>query len=401
MRVTGARVEPEDQRESEVIQLLRELPLTTPAFVSDLDTLRADARRAGKIAHGAGAKALFAAKAYSVVEGLEVIGRELDGLATSSPNEARLARNVLRPHQTVHLTGPGLRPSDIAELPELLDYFGANSLHQLRLAREAGMTEGLGIRVNPQVSLVQDPRYDPCRRGSKLGVPIDTLDALVFGDLPALEGADGLQIHTNCEGTDLRPLLRTTRFLLEHFEGLWEQLRWVNLGGGYLLREVAHLDALAQAVEALKARGIEEVFIEPGAAVARHAGFLVATVVDRFASGTQQVAILDASINHAPEIFEYQFEPWIADTDDSGPYTYTLAGATCLAGDLFGEASFREPLDIGDRVILPELGAYTQVKSHRFNGIDLPSLYALEGSELRLLRRFGYDDFLAHCGGTP
>jgi carboxynorspermidine decarboxylase len=381
--------------------LLRDAELATPAFVSDLDTLREDARRAGKIAHEAGASALFAMKSYSVVEGLQAIACEVDGFATSSPNEARLARQVLRDDQTVHLTAPGLRAADLARLPQLVDYAGLNSMHQLREAQRAGLTSGLGLRVNPQLSLVRDARYDPCRPSSKLGMPLDALEALLHRNPRHLDAVDGLQLHTHCEGTDLRDLLRTTQHLLDRLAPLWPRLRWANLGGGYLLRHVAHPEALRQAVTALKARGVDEVFIEPGAAVVRHAGFMVSTVVDRFRSGEREVLVLDTTVNHAPEVFEYQFEPWVAGSDAAGHHTYLLAGASCLAGDLFGEHSFREPLTIGDRVVMPEMGSYTHVKASRFNGIDLPSLYAVEGGTLRPLRHFGFDDYLTQCGGTP
>ena len=44
-----------------------------------------------------------------------------------------------------------------------------------------------------------------------------------------------------------------------------------------------------------------------------------------------------------PEVFEYSFEPDVAGHSDDAPHSYILAGASCLAGDVFGEYSFYEP----------------------------------------------------------
>ena len=101
----------------------------------------------------------------------------------------------------------------------------------------------------------------------------------------------------------------------------------------------------------------------------------------------------------APEVFEYQLQPEAAGHDLSHPHSYLLAGASCLAGDLFGEHRFARPLEIGARLVFPNMGAYTLVKSHFFNGINRPSLYSvsMDGS-VHLRRRFDYEDYKRHMG---
>src|SRR5262249_3031259 len=118
-------------------------------------------------------------------------------------------------------------------------------------------------------------------------------------------------------------------------------------------------------------------------------------------SDGRNVAVLDTTVNHAPEVYEYQFEPDVLGHDEDGDYDYLLAGGTCLAGDVLGEYAFREPLRIGSRVVIQNVGAYALVKAHMFNGINLPTVYSVtEDGELVLRRRFTYDDFLSRCG-TP
>jgi carboxynorspermidine decarboxylase len=71
-----------------------------------------------------------------------------------------------------------------------------------------------------------------------------------------------------------------------------------------------------------------------------------------------------------------------------------LAGCTCLSGDLFGEYRFTRPLEIGDRVVFENVGAYSLIKASRFNGQNLPSIYFLGTSgELTLSKAYNYDDY--------
>ena len=67
--------------------------------------------------------------------------------------------------------------------------------------------------------------------------------------------------------------------------------------------------------------------------------------------------ILDASVNHVPEIFEFQDEPDVRGNIKLPGHRYILAGATCLAGDIFGEYDFAEPLKVGSKVVFANIGA--------------------------------------------
>ena len=139
----------------------------------------------------------------------------------------------------------------------------------------------------------------------------------------------------------------------------------------------------------------------PGTGIVNSAGYLVAAVVDLFDSDGKSIAVLDTTVNHLPEVLEYQFEPDLLDHADDGPHSYVLAGCSCLAGDVFGEYTFERPLAIGSRVTFANVGAYSLVKAHRFNGIELPTLYVRNtDGELDLQPPFAYNDSLEHSRGS-
>lgn len=391
--------------------------ICTPAFVYDeraihrlLDypaPLRADARCA----------VLFAVKSFSFAPALSVMAPRLDGFAVSSLFEARLARSVLGDSGPIHITTPGLRPHDLDEIGALCDHVALNSLSQWdsmspRLAGRASC----GLRVNPQLSFADDCRYDPCRPQSKLGVPLDELEAVLREGPARLDGVRGLLFHSNCDSPDFSELRATVDRLRERIPGLLRQADWVNLGGGYLFEDDEgtpyNQDELCRTIDVLRSEYGTRVFIEPGSGLIRAAGYFVSTVLDMFKSGGATVAVLDTSVNHMPEVFEYGFQPDVAGAVPAGPepvegpameseatYEYLLAGCTCLAGDLFGSFRFPGPLAVGDRVVFRDSGSYTLTKASMFNGVALPSVYALTpDGELALRSSPSYGEFAARWG---
>ncbi|MNW09931.1 Carboxynorspermidine/carboxyspermidine decarboxylase [compost metagenome] len=71
-----------------------------------------------------------------------------------------------------------------------------------------------------------------------------------------------------------------------------------------------------------------------------------------------------------------------------------ICGKSCLAGDIFGEFRFAEPLKVGDRVSFQDAAGYTMVKKNWFNGVGMPSIAVreLDGS-VRLVREFSFADY--------
>src|SRR4029077_20335589 len=78
----------------------------------------------------------------------------------------------------------------------------------------------------------------------------------------------------------------------------------------------------------------------------------------------------------------------------SGTHRYTIAGNTCLAGDIWGSYDFPGEPKVGDFVIFDDAARYTMVKMNWFNGVQMPSIVVrrLDGT-IELVRKFGYDDF--------
>ena len=186
----------------------------------------------------------------------------------------------------------------------------------------------------------------------------------------------GLHFHTNADSENLGELEENVQALVDSALGA-ARFDWVNFGGGYLFGDISYFEPLARSVAMAKRDFANEVFVEPGAALVRASGNLVTSVIDAFVRDGTRIAILDTSVNHLPEVFEFGYQPDVKESTGDGRYEYLLAGSSCLAGDAFGKYHFDAPLAIGATITFTEAGAYAQAKSHRFNGINLPSIWRI------------------------
>jgi len=371
----------------------------TPAFVYDERRILARLGLFQRLCRASGARLLYSIKAQPLTGLLALIRPGVSGFAASSLFEARLAAEALHPGDpgaaALHLTTPGLRAADIAELGRLCTAISFNSLEQCRrFLPGLNPAVAAGIRVNPGLSAADDPRYDPCRPASKLGVPLDELRAALAAEPALAARIDGLHFHTHFDGREPGSL-RDTLARIEALLGpRLQALRWINLGGGYNPRDIAQADAFGAAIRAFRERCPLAVWLEPGNAIVGGAGSLATTVVDTFRRDGQAVAVLDTGVHHLPAVFEYQRPPCVREARPDAPHAWLLAGSSCLAGDLFGVHRFAEPLRVGDRLHVTDVGAYALVKASRFNGHDLPSVWLRErAGRLRLLKAHGYAEY--------
>jgi carboxynorspermidine decarboxylase len=362
---------------------------SSPAFVIDREVLLANLRTLAELKRQSGVRILYSIKSLPLSRVLQEARPFVDGFSVSSLFEARLAQEVLQKKGSVHLTTPGIRPDEIDALGSYCTHIAFNSLNQFRRFAPAlsGKISG-GLRINPKLSNLNDERFDPCRPHSKLGVAIEDLE-----NLESWESIEGLHIHTSFSATAYTTLTATLQKIEACLGGKLGRLEWINFGGGYLYGQIADHQPFIDAVKRLETRYGLQVHIEPGKAIVGNAGHLIATVLDIFVSDGKTVAILDTSVNHHPEVFEYQRRPDLDEHAPEGIYAAILAGCTCLAGDLFGEYRFNAPLGIGDKVVFNNVGAYSLIKANRFNGYNLPDVYIAEGGKLECIKHFRYEDY--------
>ncbi len=361
----------------------------TPAFVYDEAVIIDRLVALSDVRSNSGCKILYSIKAAPLSGLLYTISEYVDGFSASSLFECQIAREIIRGKGSIHITSPGLREDDVKSIVDTANYISFNSMSQWQQYK--GLVNGklnCGLRLNPEKSFARDERYDPCRKYSKLGIPVSLLAN------ENLEGLQGIHLHNNCESNDFSELEQTLEQVSEFLGSALEDLQWMNLGGGYFIDDAEQLHELEKIINKLKDKYTLDVFIEPGKGIVGSSGFLLTSVVDIFESGGKQIAVLDTTVNHLPEVFEYQYRPHILQETPEGQYEYRLAGCSCLSGDLFGDYRFDQALEIGSRITFKNVGAYMLVKANMFNGINLPTANILKSDETLVIEKeFSYEDF--------
>lgn len=362
-------------------------PTTSPAFTIDQQAIQKATDNLAYIRKKSGCRILYSIKALPFIPLLKWLQPHVDGFSVSSLFEAKLAHSVINSEQSIHLATPGIRPDEQLELNELCTHISFNSLSQKNHFLTSNVTLSKGLRINPKLSFSKDERFDPCRLHSKLGLNIEQIQRNDFHEI------EGLHLHTVFSQQELIPLVNTLDKIEAYLPDVLLQLKWINLGGGYLLQEIEDLEPLIVLILRLREQYQIDVYLEPGKDIVNKAISLVTTVIDCFESDGKAVVVLDSSINHNPEVFEFQRVPAVLEADQQGGFSALLVGSTCLAGDIFGEYSFNQALQIGDKISFINVGAYTLVKANRFNGYNFPDIYSDNKGELKCLKHYDYEDY--------
>ena len=369
--------------------------IPSPCYVMEEGLMRKNLQLIKSVKDRAGVEIILAFKAFAAWKSFPIIREYINHSTASSVAEAQLAFEEMG--NLAHTYAPAFTDEDFPIFLKYSSHITFNSISQYNRYYpqvEKSETEiKCGLRVNPEFSVVDTDLYNPSTPGSRLGIT----SPLLGDTLP--DGITGLHMHNLCEN-DSYDLEKTLVVLEKKFGHLFNQIEWLNLGGGHLMTHKDYdIEHLIVILKELKERYPHlRIIMEPGSAFVWETGVLVATVADIVESGGIKTAMLNVSFAcHMPDCLEMPYKPRIRGAYHEpveGKPTYRMGGNSCLSGDYMGDWSFDSPLGIGDKIVFEDMNHYTTVKSTMFNGVSHPSigLWRKEGV-FELFRKFGYEDY--------
>ena len=373
--------------------------IETPYYIAYESKIEKNLSLIKHVSEESGAEIIMAFKANALWKSFDIFRRYGVKSTASSLNEMLLGNEEL--HQLCHTYCPVYTDRSFPEFLKGSDHITFNSIAQFEKFKPqaeafetaTGRHVSLGLRINPEISVIETDIYNPCAPGARFGVTIENMPE----HLPS--GIEGFHFHALCESTsyDLEKVLSQVE---SAFGKYLDGLKWINFGGGHLMtRKGYDTDHLISLIKGFKKRHPNlHVILEPGSAFTWRTGDLIATVLDIVENAGIKTAIVNVSFAcHMPDCLEMPYKPTITEALPevvADKPTYRIGGNSCLSGDFVGDWSFGKPLKPGDILTFEDMNHYTTVKTNMFNGIQHPALYLQRNDgTIQCLRCYTYEDY--------
>lgn len=372
----------------------------TPCFVYARATLERHYRAFDAALQGLEHRICYAVKANSNLAVLDVLARLGSSFDIVSGGELARLQALDIPGDRVVFSGVG---KSTAEIQAALRY-GVHALNvesTAELDRIAKVAEQLdciapiALRVNPDVDAKTHPYIATGLKENKFGISMDAALATYqkAHAHPRLRVV-GLDCHIGSQLTDLAPYAEALERLLHLVDALEEQgirLEHLDLGGGLGIRyrdetppEPAAWGEVLR--ERLQGRNLA-VYIEPGRAIAGHAGMLLTRVEYLKPTAHKNFAVVDAAMTELmrPTLYQAWHDILAVRPRTEAAQVWDVVGPVCETGDWLGKE--RElALAEGDLLAVRSAGAYAAAMNSHYNTRPHVAEVLVDGATVHLAR---------------
>lgn len=267
----------------------------------------------------------------------------------------------------------------------------------------------VGLRLNINISEVSPEDADGDNDNSRFGFSDSTAEfanaVAIIDALPNVRLA-GLHIHRTAHSRSPRFYERSVAYAASIIKKYDLRLDYLDVGGGYfgIFPNKPTFADYAEAVYGpLKEAGLEslKIIIEPGNALTASAFKFLSEVIDvKQVDGATRFATTDGSRNDVDPFFhKADYLKQILYKDDASRREQEplqiIGGCTCLEYDRLFSLSDSPALEVGDRILYNNVGAYTLTLSAQFIRL-WPRVYAVgaDGMAREVRRASKADDIM-------
>lgn len=276
----------------------------------------------------------------------------------------------------------------------------AELLRLQEIAMMLGKKANIAFRVNPDVDSKSHPYIATGLKENKFGITIAEAKTLYpFAQTLSHIQTTGIAFHIGSQILSLSPILDALDKILNlghHLQSTGIMLNHLNVGGGLgvcyreetpptpeayvaaLLSHIKHLDLIVQ--------------IEPGRAIAAHAGVLLTRVeyIKPQGCNNQYLAIVDAAMNDflRPALYGAWHDIIPVNTysqRETLQHTYDIVGPVCETADFLGNNRLLS-LEAGDLLLISAAGAYGFSMSSNYNSRPRPAEVMVDGNQFTVVR---------------
>ena len=344
--------------------------------------------------------ALKANSSLAIVQLLKELG---SGVDANSMGEVEIAlRSGFAPGQ-IMFTGVGKSADELSRAIALglkaINVESPGELDRLdRLAGEQRVVARVALRVNPDIDARSHPHISTGLKTNKFGVPIEAAPP-IFREIQRRPGLEAVGVHSHIESqiSALEPLLRAASAAVDLAVALRHDgvvLRHVDFGGGVGISYdgTPAIDSAEYAralVDIIRPSGLTAL-LEPGRVLVGPAGLLVTRVVDvKQFEGARQFVVLDAGMTELmrPALYGafHRIEP--VRPRDGNHITADIVGPVCESTDTFARDRELAPVEVGDLMVVRDVGAYGAAMASTYLRRPLPPEVLVDQRTWRVIRR--------------
>jgi diaminopimelate decarboxylase len=383
----------------------------TPTFVYSAGAVRGQYRRLTDALTGVPSRVHYSLKANANRAFLTLLRELGSGVDVVSGGElARALRAGFRGDDIV-FGGVGKTAQEIREgLAAGVKLMNAESLAEVVLidavARELGVVAPIGLRINPEVAVVNPHHYIATgERGHKFGIPFEEAADVARAAL-ALHNVRlvALDMHVGSQLATLAPYrdgLERLASLAAGMRAAGAPLKYVDVGGGLPVAYAAgdaepDLAGFGDLMRSAIAGIGLELIVEPGRFFAAASGVLLTRVLYRKESGGRRYVIVDAGMNDLIRPSHYAAYHRISAVRPSGATVRgDIVGPVCETGDFLALDREVDDVQPGDLVVVYGAGAYGFVMSSNYNARPRAAEVMVDGHRFAVVTaRETYDDLM-------
>lgn len=371
-------------------RVLQDLKQSTPCFVFSRQRILANLKEFRALFPGS--EIYYAMKANSEREVLRTLAEAECGFEVASVPELESVQQIGVPANRI-IYGTVVKPAcDIKRFYEYgVEKYAFDSLSELEkiAATAPGSKVFVRVAVNDASSVF--------KFSEKFGTAIENAAPMLQRAKQLGLQAYGLSFHVGSQASDPRSwaaAIDDASEAIRRCQQIGIDIEILNIGGGFPCNYASneHSINLRDIAAYTLSRYNElpcrpKLVIEPGRAIVATAAVLVTKVIAKIERNRNNTTwlFLDAGVYNA--LFEamafqgairYRIQN-LAGSDGANEIPFGLAGPTGDGLDVIArEALLPELIDVGDRLVVHDVGAYTLALASRFNGFAKPAVHFVD-----------------------
>ena len=319
-------------------------------------------------------KIYYAMKANNNREVLETIINNGFGIECVSVNEIEYIRSNFGEEVDIIFTPNYCNTNEYQKAFYYKAIVIIDNIEVILNATEIFSGKEIGLRIDCDIGDGHHQKVITEGENVKFGFPINEVETLLsivdkFGiKVVGLHSHKGSGILDNYSW-------RKTAMKINSIAKFFQDLKWVNLGGGFGIKtnkKELDLEEVNKSLDGVFEEGIE-IFIEPGRFIVAESGVLLSRVTQvRKKNNTNFIGISTGMNSLIRPTLYNAYHPIfnISKLNQKSYMSYNIVGPICETGDILGENRIMPKTVVNDIILIGNSGAYGKVMSSNYNMRD-------------------------------